>query len=138
MQVFLFFFFICVTSSRFVSSYPLIQPKHWSVPLSRVRSIIALHSSTVNLNVSARVRTCFDCSAGLIYSTSKFEHVTQMFLNLHLLPVEQRIIFKIALATFKALHDFVPSYITELIRPYNPDRTLPSSIHNLLFFFFFC
>ena len=75
-----------------------------------------------------------NCSAGHSYSTSKFEHVTQTFLNLHLLPVEQRIIFKIALATFKALHDFVPSYITELIRPYKPDRTLRSSIHIYLLY----
>ena len=74
-----------------------------------------------------------NCSAQLIYSTSKFEHVTALFLNLHWLPgVEQRIIFKIALITFEALHDSAPSYITELIRPYKPDKTLRSSSHNLL------
>ena len=72
------------------------------------------------------------CSARLIYSTSKFEHVTPLFLNLHWLPVERRIIFKIALITFEALHDSAPSYITELIRPYKPDRTLRSSSHDLL------
>ena len=62
--------------------------------------------------------------ARLIYPTSKFEHVSRLFLNLHWLPVEQRIIFKIALVSFKALHDFVPSNIKELIRPYRPDRAL--------------
>ena len=50
-----------------------------------------------------------NCSARLIYSTSKFEHVIPLLLNLHWLPVEQRIIFKIALVTFKALHDAAPS-----------------------------
>jgi len=43
-----------------------------------------------------------------------------LLLNLHWLPVEQRIIFKIALVTFKAPHDAAPSYITELLRPYKP------------------
>ena len=73
-----------------------------------------------------------NCSARLIYSTSKFEHVTPLILNLLWLPVEQRIIFKIALVTFKDLHDVAPSYITELIRPYKPGRTLRSSSRNLL------
>ena len=73
-----------------------------------------------------------NCSARLIYSTSKFEHVTPLLLNLHWLPVDQRIIFKTALVTFKALHDAAPSYITELIRPCKPGRTLRSSSHNLL------
>ena len=51
---------------------------------------------------------------------SKFEHVTPLLLNLHWLPVEQRIIFKIALVAFKALHDAAPSYTMELLRPYKP------------------
>ena len=73
-----------------------------------------------------------NCSARLIYSTSNFEHVTPLLLNLHWPSVEQRIIFNIALITFKALHDSAPSYITDLIRPYKPERTLRSSSHNLL------
>ena len=63
-------------------------------------------------------------SAGIVYSTNKFEHYTLLFFNLHWLTVEQRIIFNIALITFKAIHVSVPSYFTELIRPYKPDRTL--------------
>ena len=72
------------------------------------------------------------CSARLIYSTSKFEHVTPLLVNLLWLPVEQGIIFKIALITFKALHGSARSYITNLTRPYKPERTLRSSSHNLL------
>ena len=45
--------------------------------------------------------------------------------------VKKKIIFKIALVTFKAL-DAAPSYIMELIRPYKPGRTLRSSSHNLI------
>ena len=58
--------------------------------------------------------TVLNSSARLIYSTSKFEHVTPLFLDLVVLPVEQRIIFKIALITFKALHDSAPRTFTSL------------------------
>lgn len=47
------------------------------------------------------------------------------------LPVEQRIIFKIALITFKASDD-APQYIVDLLEPYNPARTLRSSSSNIL------
>ena len=56
----------------------------------------------------------------------KFLNFTPLFLNLHWLPVEWKNIFKIAVAMLKTLHDFVPSYITELIRPYKPERTVIS------------
>ena len=49
------------------------------------------------------------------------------------LPIEQRITFKIAVITFKALHDSAPDYITELIKPYTPNRSLRSSNKLLLF-----
>ena len=92
---------------------------------------------------STRFTTCSElfCKTkrGFIFSwqDSFFQQVNLnmshlCFLNLHWLPVGQRIIFKIALVTFKALHDVAPSYITELIRPYKPGRTLRSSSHNLL------
>ena len=68
----------------------------------------------------------WNCSARLIHSTSKFDHVTPLLLNLLWLPVEQRIIFKIALVILKALFAAAPSYIAELIKPYKPGRTFPS------------
>ena len=50
-----------------------------------------------------------------------------------LLPIEQRITFKIAVITFKALHGSAPDYITELIKPYTPNRSLRSRYKLLLF-----
>ena len=70
---------------------------------------------------STRFTTCLELFSKTHFTaTSQFEHVTPLLLNLHWLPVEQRIIFKIALVTFKALHDAAPSYITELLRSYKP------------------
>ena len=53
-------------------------------------------------------------------------------IQLHWLPLEQRITFKIAVITFKALHGAAPSYIPDLIKPYTPGRLLRSSNQFLL------
>ena len=68
----------------------------------------------------------------LIHRSSKYDHVTPLLIDLHWLPVEQRIIFKIALVTFKALHGVAPSYISELISDHASSRTLRSSSLKLL------
>ena len=46
--------------------------------------------------------------------------------------MEQRIIFKTLLLTFKALNNLCPSYISDLLETYKPARSLRSSTRNLL------
>ena len=46
--------------------------------------------------------------------------------------MEQRIIFKILLFTFKALNSLCLSYISDLLETYKPTRSLRSSSRNLL------
>ena len=46
--------------------------------------------------------------------------------------MEQRILFKISLLTFKALNNLCPSYISDLLETYKPTRCLRSSSRNLL------
>ena len=65
--------------------------------------------------------------ARLITFSSKFNHITPILKDLHWLPINERIKFKILILTFKALHDLSPSYIQELINLYRPSRTLRSS-----------
>ena len=62
----------------------------------------------------------------------KFNHVKLLLIELHWLPVRQRIVFKILLHTFKALHGATPTYLTELISPYVPRRALRSADQLLL------
>ena len=57
---------------------------------------------------------------------SKYEHITPMLQELHWLPVEYRIIFKINLLTFKCLHNAVPSYLLERLETYKPATSLCS------------
>ena len=52
--------------------------------------------------------------------------------ELHWLPVYYRISYKLSLLTLKALHTAEPSYLSELISPYAPTRTLHSVNTGLL------
>ncbi|XP_044180994.1 uncharacterized protein LOC122962150 [Acropora millepora] len=72
------------------------------------------------MNVAAKVSIC------------KQKFVTPLLIELHLLPVRQRIVFKIFLYTFKALHGVTPMYLTELISPYIPRQDLRSADQLLL------
>ena len=58
--------------------------------------------------------------------------ITPLLKELHGLPVEQRIIFKILMVTFKALNNLCPSYIRDFLETYKPTRILRSLSRNLL------
>ena len=80
-----------------------------------------------------RFQSVLNSAARLIHLTSRYEDVTPLLIQLHWLPIEQRIPFKIAVkALQKALHGAAPSYITDLIEPYTPGRLLRSSNQFLL------
>ena len=53
-------------------------------------------------------------------------------MELHSLPVNKRIEYKMLLDTYKTLHGLAPEYICELVVPYAPRRVLMSTESNLL------
>ena len=63
----------------------------------------------------------------MIACLSKFDHISDTLKELHWLPVEQRIIFKINLICFKILNNLAPDYLVDLIHVYEPARYLRSS-----------
>ena len=69
----------------------------------------------------------------LITLSRKHEHITPILFNLHWLPINYHIMFKILLITYKAPNNLAPSYIRDLLIPYIPSRQLRSSSKNLLF-----
>ena len=73
-------------------------------------------------NIAARIVTC----------TPKYAHITPVLKNLHWLPIEARIVFKILLLTYRCLNGMAPTYLCELITPYSPNRSLRSGSHHLL------
>ena len=68
-----------------------------------------------------------NAAARLITGIKKKEHVTPVLVKLHWLPVEKRIIYKVLLLAYKAMHGEGPEYLKELLTVYVPSRLLRSS-----------
>jgi hypothetical protein len=83
-------------------------------------------------HVLNKLQSIQNAAARLITLSRKYDHITPIMKELHWLPIAECIKFKILLITFKALHDQAPSYITDLITCYKPQRTLCSSSELLL------
>ena len=66
-------------------------------------------------------------TARIIKKLPKSCHITQHLYELHWLPVEYRIQYKILLLVFKSLHGKGPVYLASMLEEYHPSRTLRSS-----------
>ena len=66
-------------------------------------------------------------AARLISSSSRRDHISPVIKNLHSLPVEQRITYKLLLITYKCLNNQGPFYLSDLLQLYVPRRQLRSS-----------
>ena len=71
-------------------------------------------------------------AAKIIIGGSKYEHVTPILRELHWLPVESRIHFKIMVLVHWAVNDTGPVYLQELVNMYRPGRSLRSQSARLL------
>ena len=78
-------------------------------------------------NVIKKLQSVQNAAARLITRSRKCDHITPILLDLHWLPVSERIKFKILLLTLKALHQQSPTYFHDLITRYLPSRSLRSS-----------
>ena len=66
-------------------------------------------------------------TARLITRTKRYEHIKPALRELHWLPVESRIIFKVLLINFKIIRGLFPAYLSSLPQRYHPQRSLHSS-----------
>ena len=55
------------------------------------------------------------------------DSMSRALMELHWLPVDKRIQYKLLLYTYKALHGLVPEYLCELVVPFAPRRVLRSA-----------
>ena len=65
-------------------------------------------------------------AARVITRSSKFKHITPILKDLHWLPIESRVIFKLLVLTFKAINGISPIYLSDMIEIYKPRRSLRS------------
>lgn len=67
-----------------------------------------------------------NAAARLLTRTRKFDHITPILVSLHWLPIQARADFKVLLLTYKSLHGLAPLYLSGLLAPYRPTRSLRS------------
>ncbi len=69
-------------------------------------------------------------AARVIKRLRKFDHITPVLMELHWLPVTQRIIFKILLLVFKCHIQNAPLYLMDMIKPHTLPRVTRSTDPN--------
>ncbi len=86
----------------------------------------------VNQFSLSRLQRVQNAAACFLVGKKNREHITPILVHLHCLPVKFRIEYKVLTFVCKALHGLAPVYISDLIYPYSPRRSLRSSSENLL------
>ena len=52
------------------------------------------------------------------------DRITPVCIELHLLPLKARIMYKVCLITYKALNFGQPKYMSDLVKEYTPETTM--------------
>ena len=86
----------------------------------------------VNKSLIRKLQLVHNAAARLIANCRKYDHITPILIELHWLPVEQRILFKNLVFVFNCIHGCAPEYLSDLIVPYCSERSLRSGQRNLL------
>ena len=77
-----------------------------------------------------RLQRVLNTAARIVSLRPKFEHITPVLMDLHWLPVAQRIKFKVLLLAYQAYYGLAPSYLCEIFAHYEPKYNLRSSVKN--------
>ena len=79
-----------------------------------------------------RLQRLQNMAARVVTLVRKRVHISPILRDLHWLPINQRITFKLGVLVFKALNSKSPSYISELLTKHRPARSLRSADQALL------
>ena len=102
-----------------------------SLVLSQLDYCNALYYGLPNSSL-LRLQRVQNTAARLVSCVKKSAHITPVLVDLHWLPIEYRLKFKILLHAFKVVNGHSPSYLSDLICKHVPTRALRSSDANLL------
>ena len=82
---------------------------------SRIDANNALYYGLPMLQIK-KLQRIQNAAARVILRRRKYDHVTPALEKIHWLPVLYRILYKILIITYKALHEQAPSYLSTLLR----------------------
>uniref|UniRef100_A0A8C6KQ30 Reverse transcriptase domain-containing protein n=1 Tax=Nothobranchius furzeri TaxID=105023 RepID=A0A8C6KQ30_NOTFU len=115
---------------------PILSRQHFETVIHAFVTTRLDYCNALYIGVSAscisQLQRVQNAAARLLTGTRKFEHISPVLASLHWLPISFRIHFKILLFAFKGLHGLAPSYLSDLIQPYTPSRSLRSADQLLL------
>uniref|UniRef100_A0A8C5AN71 Reverse transcriptase domain-containing protein n=1 Tax=Gadus morhua TaxID=8049 RepID=A0A8C5AN71_GADMO len=110
---------------------PMLQRQHLEIVIHAFVTTRLDYCNALYMGISeasiARLQLVQNAAARLLTNTRKYDHITPILASLHWLPVRFRIHFKILLFAFKALNGLAPPYLSELLIPYTPSRSLRSA-----------
>ena len=82
-------------------------------------------------NDTVKLQSIQNAAFRIIAVVKKRDHITETLRDLHSLPVEKRIVFKINLISFETLNDSGPHCLEDILKFYHQSRTLQSSRDHL-------
>ena len=74
-----------------------------------------------------RLQAVQNAAARVVVRQRKRDRITPTLRQLHWLPVRDRILHKLLSVTYRSVHENLPFYLSELIPPYTPSRSLRSA-----------
>ena len=80
----------------------------------------------------SRLQSVMNTAARLIKLLPRRNHISPILKELHWLPIVHRINFKMLTFVFKSQHGSAPIYISDMLHPYEPSRSLRSTDQELL------
>jgi len=80
----------------------------------------------------AKLQRIQNTLARVVAGTKRREHITPVLKDLHWLPIEQRINYKVAVITHKVLQEKQPAYLSDIVSVQEHTRTLRSSSQCLI------
>ena len=116
-----------ISSIRNYLTQSVTQTLVSSLILSRLDYCNSLLSGITGENLS-KLQHIQNHAARVIKRIKKSDHITPILIELHWLPVCERIDYKIALMCFKCLNGIAPSYLRDLVKVYSPNRSLRSAM----------
>ncbi|WP_419607217.1 reverse transcriptase domain-containing protein, partial [Thiolapillus sp.] len=121
-----------ISSIRHVLTVDATKTLVTSLVLSRLDYCNSLLSG-IPQQLIDKLQKVQNCSARLIFKTSKCTHVSPLLAKLHWLPIAQRIDYKISSLCYDVVSDTAPLYLSDLLCLYVPSRSLRSSADTRIF-----
>ena len=85
----------------------------------------------VHKDTTQRLQYVQNMAARVVCQMSKFQYITPVLQELHWLPIQYHIIFKILLLVYKSLNGALPSYLAKKLHYHSPYRSSRSVSNEL-------